>query len=163
MQNKLPMHLCRQCGARTRSGSRCRSAAMLNGRCQMHGGMSPGAPKGNKKASSPRLNLLPQARALVIGAVEQIMPRGLYKQRSSTSRMISWRHPGLMTTKTPWAFAHKYVHFADVQVPHRPDANGAPARERSEDGGQEVMKPPKPHATVGLLVQGCTVNRKNRQ
>jgi hypothetical protein len=43
MQNKLPMHLSRRCGARTRSGSGCRSAAMPNGRCRMHGGMSPGA------------------------------------------------------------------------------------------------------------------------
>src|ERR1700726_1642240 len=40
----------RRCGARTRSGSRCRSAAMPNGRCRMHGGMSPGAPKGNTNA-----------------------------------------------------------------------------------------------------------------
>jgi uncharacterized protein YjcR len=50
MQNKLPMHLSRRCGARTRRGSRCRSPAMPNGRCRMHGGMSPGAPKGNKNA-----------------------------------------------------------------------------------------------------------------
>jgi len=50
MQNKLPMHLSRRCGARTRSGSRCRSPAMPNGRCRLHGGMSPGAPKGNKNA-----------------------------------------------------------------------------------------------------------------
>jgi hypothetical protein len=50
MQNKLPMHLSQRCGARTRSGSRCGSAAMPNGRCRMHGGMSPGAPKGNKNA-----------------------------------------------------------------------------------------------------------------
>jgi hypothetical protein len=50
VQNKLPMHLSRRCGARTRNGSPCRSAAMPNGRCRMHGGMSPGAPKGNKNA-----------------------------------------------------------------------------------------------------------------
>jgi hypothetical protein len=50
MQNKLPMHLSRRCGARTRNGSPCRSAAMPNGRCRMHGGMSPGAPKGNTNA-----------------------------------------------------------------------------------------------------------------
>jgi len=50
MQNKLPMHLSRRCGAQTRSGRRCRSPAMPNGRCRMHGGMSPGAPKGNKNA-----------------------------------------------------------------------------------------------------------------
>jgi hypothetical protein len=65
-------------GARTRSGSRCRSAAMPNGRCRMHGGMSPGAPKGNKNAfkhghytaeaiATRReiANLLRDARALV--------------------------------------------------------------------------------------------------
>src|SRR5438445_11854278 len=50
MQSKLPMHLSPRCGARTRSGSRCQSPAMPNGRCRMHGGMSPGAPKGNKNA-----------------------------------------------------------------------------------------------------------------
>ena len=50
MQSKLPMHLSKRCGARTRSGGGCRSAAMPNGRCRMHGGMSPGAPKGNKNA-----------------------------------------------------------------------------------------------------------------
>src|SRR2546423_11105880 len=42
--------LSRRCGARTRSGSRCWSAAMQNGCCRMHGGMSPGAPKANKNA-----------------------------------------------------------------------------------------------------------------
>jgi uncharacterized protein YjcR len=50
MQTKLRMHLSRRCGARTRSGGSCRSPAMPNGRCRMHGGMSPGAPKGNKNA-----------------------------------------------------------------------------------------------------------------
>jgi len=32
------------------SGSRCRSPVMPNGRCRLHGGMSPGAPRGNKNA-----------------------------------------------------------------------------------------------------------------
>jgi hypothetical protein len=50
MQSELPMHLSPRCGARTRSGSLCRSPAMPNGRCRMHGGPSPGAPKGNKNA-----------------------------------------------------------------------------------------------------------------
>ena len=50
MQSRLPMHLSRRCGARTRSGSPCRSPAMPNGRCRMHGGKSPGAPKGNRNA-----------------------------------------------------------------------------------------------------------------
>ena len=52
MQGKLPMHLSRQCGARARRGSRCRSPAMPNGRCRMHGGMSPGAPRGTRMPSS---------------------------------------------------------------------------------------------------------------
>ncbi len=46
MQKQYPMHLSPRCGARTRSGSSCRSPAMPNGRCRMHGGSSPGAPKG---------------------------------------------------------------------------------------------------------------------
>ena len=47
---QLPMHLSKRCGARTRRSTPCRSPAMLNGRCRMHGGTSPGAPKGNKNA-----------------------------------------------------------------------------------------------------------------
>jgi hypothetical protein len=31
-----------RCGARTRSGGACRSPAMPNGRCRMHGGLSRG-------------------------------------------------------------------------------------------------------------------------
>jgi len=38
------------CGAKTRAGGRCKSRPMKNGRCRMHGGASPGAPKGNKNA-----------------------------------------------------------------------------------------------------------------
>ncbi len=34
------------CGAKTRTGAPCKSRAMNNGRCRMHGGTSPGAPKG---------------------------------------------------------------------------------------------------------------------
>jgi uncharacterized protein YjcR len=50
MHCTLPMHLTPRCGARTRSGSPCQSPAMPNGRCRMHGGGSPGAPKGNQNA-----------------------------------------------------------------------------------------------------------------
>lgn len=38
------------CGAKTRTGLPCKNRAMPNGRCRMHGGMSTGAPKGNKNA-----------------------------------------------------------------------------------------------------------------
>ena len=44
---QLPMHRASKCRARTRSGQPCQAPAMLNGRCRMHGGTSPGAPKGN--------------------------------------------------------------------------------------------------------------------
>ena len=49
-----PMHAARflspRCGAKTRRGTPCRSPAMPNGRCRMHGGSSPGAPLGNRNA-----------------------------------------------------------------------------------------------------------------
>ena len=50
MQGKLPMHLSRRCGAHTKNKQLCQSAAMINGRCRMHGGLSPGAPRGNQNA-----------------------------------------------------------------------------------------------------------------
>jgi hypothetical protein len=50
MQSRLPMNLSPRCRARIRSGNPCQSPAMPNGRCRMHGGTSPGAPKGNKNA-----------------------------------------------------------------------------------------------------------------
>ncbi|WP_321576381.1 HGGxSTG domain-containing protein [Bradyrhizobium barranii] len=46
----LDMHRAKRCGARTREGKPCQSPAMSNGRCRMHGGRSPGAPKGNRNA-----------------------------------------------------------------------------------------------------------------
>jgi hypothetical protein len=36
----------RRCGARTGGGRRCRCRAMSNGKCRIHGGASPGAPRG---------------------------------------------------------------------------------------------------------------------
>jgi len=40
----------KRCGAKTRNSAPCRSPAMKNGRCRMHGGKSTGAPKGNQNA-----------------------------------------------------------------------------------------------------------------
>ena len=52
VQRRWPMHLSRRCGARTRSGSPCRSPAVRGkGRCRMHGGAAgSGAPEGNRNA-----------------------------------------------------------------------------------------------------------------
>lgn len=44
----LDMRFAPRCGAKTRSGTSCQAPAMPNGRCRMHGGPSPGAPKGNR-------------------------------------------------------------------------------------------------------------------
>jgi uncharacterized protein YjcR len=44
------MHLSPRCGAKTRRGTPCQCPAMLNGRCRIHGGTAPGAPKGNRNA-----------------------------------------------------------------------------------------------------------------
>src|ERR1700704_5669582 len=46
----LHMRQAPRCGAKTRRGTPCQSPAMPNGRCRMHGGPSPGAPKGNQNA-----------------------------------------------------------------------------------------------------------------
>jgi hypothetical protein len=40
-----------RCGARTRKGTPCRGPAMPNGRCRMHGGASPGAPRGERNGN----------------------------------------------------------------------------------------------------------------
>ncbi len=49
-ENALAMHGSKKCGAKTRSGAPCRSPAMANGRCRMHGGAATGAPLGNSNA-----------------------------------------------------------------------------------------------------------------
>ena len=45
-----------QCGAKTRKGSPCRSPAMQNGRCRMHGGASTGPRTPAGLARSRRAN-----------------------------------------------------------------------------------------------------------
>jgi hypothetical protein len=44
------VHAGGQAERKPRSGSPCQSPAMPNGRCRMHGGPSPGAPRRNKNA-----------------------------------------------------------------------------------------------------------------
>jgi hypothetical protein len=40
-----------RCGAKTRAGAPCRQPAMRNGRCRLHGGKSPGAPRGKRNGN----------------------------------------------------------------------------------------------------------------
>ncbi len=49
MKSEIQPHA-KRCGAKTRSGVPCNNSGMRNGRCRMHGGKSPGPPKGNKNA-----------------------------------------------------------------------------------------------------------------
>jgi hypothetical protein len=43
-----PLRLAPRCLARTRRQTLCQSPAMPNGRCRIHGGLSPGAPSGER-------------------------------------------------------------------------------------------------------------------
>jgi hypothetical protein len=43
---ETPVNDVPRCGARTRSGATCQCTAMPNGKCRIHGGLSPGAPRG---------------------------------------------------------------------------------------------------------------------
>jgi hypothetical protein len=40
-----------RCGARTRAGASCLCLAMPNGKCRIHGGLSPGAPRGQRNGN----------------------------------------------------------------------------------------------------------------
>ena len=51
MSSRSQPHASGRCGAKTRSGAPCRSHPVHGRyRCRMHGGTSPGAPKGNRNA-----------------------------------------------------------------------------------------------------------------
>ena len=41
----------RHCGAKTRAGGACQQPAMPNGKCRLHGGKSPGAPRGERNGN----------------------------------------------------------------------------------------------------------------
>lgn len=50
-RDSYPMNLAPRCGAKNRQGKPCQSPAMRSKkRCRLHGGLSTGAPKGNKNA-----------------------------------------------------------------------------------------------------------------
>jgi hypothetical protein len=41
----------KRCCAKTRRGTFCQAPAMANGRCRLHGGLSPGAPTGERNGN----------------------------------------------------------------------------------------------------------------
>ena len=64
------MHLSPRCGAKTRSGSPCRSPAMPNGRYRMHGGRSPGAPRGKANGNQFTCEAIAVRRQLAVWIAE---------------------------------------------------------------------------------------------
>lgn len=70
----------KRCGAKTRSGKPCKSWAMPNGRCRMHGGKSTGAPpeklKGKQNAMKHGLfaKYLPKETVEIMDSINDINP-----------------------------------------------------------------------------------------
>jgi len=85
------MHLSPRCGAKTRSAAPCRAPAMPNGRCRMHGGASPGAPKGERNGMFKNGEFTNEAiakRAEVNGLI-RIMRQALSDLSGAASPCIS--------------------------------------------------------------------------
>lgn len=80
MKQKEPYTIKSKCGAKTRTGVPCKSYAMTNGRCRMHGGKSTGAPpeklKGKQNAISHGLfaKYLPKETLEIVNGIELIEP-----------------------------------------------------------------------------------------
>ena len=70
-----------RCCARSRSGTSCQSPAMPNGRCRLHGGKSPGAPKGNKHA-------LKHGRSTAEAIEERRMHAALIRAMRETAELV---------------------------------------------------------------------------
>lgn len=66
----------KRCGAKTRSGGKCKNWAMNNGRCRMHGGKSTGPPKKNSNARTHGLfaKYLPDETLEIMNSINDINP-----------------------------------------------------------------------------------------
>src|SRR5690625_2450344 len=66
----------KRCGAKTRSGGKCKNWAMANGRCRMHGGKSTGPPKKNKNSMKHGLfaKYLPDETLEIMDSINEIKP-----------------------------------------------------------------------------------------
>src|SRR5690625_2133233 len=66
----------KRCGAKTRSGGKCKNWAMANGRCRMHGGKSTGPPKKNKNSMKHGLfaKYLPDETLEIMDSLNEIKP-----------------------------------------------------------------------------------------
>jgi hypothetical protein len=83
-------HLALRCGAKTRSGTPCRSPAVSGKyRCRMHGGNSPGAPRGNR-------NALKHGRYTIAAKLERFKARQAIRE---LQRLIGLALPGEPDTK----------------------------------------------------------------
>src|SRR5690625_985270 len=66
----------KRCGAKTRSGGKCKNWAMANGRCRMHGGKSTVPPKKNKNSMKNGLfaKYLPDETLEIMDSINEIKP-----------------------------------------------------------------------------------------
>src|SRR5690625_2849732 len=66
----------KRCGAKTRSGGKCKNWAMANGRCRMHGGKSTGPPKKNKNSMKHGLfaKYSPDETLEIMDSINEIKP-----------------------------------------------------------------------------------------
>ena len=77
-----------RCGAKTRSGAPCRSAAMPNGRCRMHGGPArgPTTPEGLARSRTATLTHGPYSAAAVAKRRDATMLRRAMRTLESAIR-----------------------------------------------------------------------------
>jgi len=89
--NVATLHAAPRCGAKTRRGTACQSPAMPNGRCRIHGGTSPGGPRGEANGryteglfTQEELAFWRAATRMVRGWCAQfgLTPTGLPRKRS---------------------------------------------------------------------------------
>jgi hypothetical protein len=85
MAGSLAMHLSPRCGAHARTTGRpCENAAMLNGRCRLHGGRNPGAPQDNCNAvtngSRMRETQISAQAGAALGRISRAMVRNVEAQ-----------------------------------------------------------------------------------
>ncbi|MFL6799891.1 MAG: HGGxSTG domain-containing protein [Xanthobacteraceae bacterium] len=122
------MHLAPRCLAQTRRGTLCQSPGMTNGRCRMHGGPSPGPPKGNRNAWA--IIQRKQLRIVELSQSSSGEP-GSYSRFSlpQAPRLSAREHrSGACADGTPWDRGLAKLHV--VGILH-------PGQGGGEDGGWE--------------------------
>ena len=97
----------KQCTAKNRSGCRCKNPAMANGKCRIHGGLSTGAPKGNKNSAKPgfmtdeELGILDQTELDNLDQEIKVYRIRLYRLLAEEQKQKDELELKVRTTQTP--------------------------------------------------------------